>query len=127
MDTVLYCRISFILEVESGDVDLYYHYLGTSNNLPLLPDLHEVIEACKFYMLRRILMRGYVHPIYDLTSQNQFSNVNIIYEGMDRRGGLKRAARVQATNIDADIRRQMSAMSAFSSNLIPLTVLFEKQ
>ena len=117
---------NMFFEFESGDIDLFYHYLGTSNNLPLLPDLYEVIEACKFYLLKRILMKGYIHPVYDLTSQNQFANVNIIYEGMDRRGGLKRAARVQASNIDADIRRQMAAMSAFTSNLTPNAVFLEQ-
>ena len=103
--------------VESGSTTLTFHTIGDANNNPVIPNIHSVIEACKFYILRKLLQYGYKHPIYNLDSNNPYTNVNIIYEGEDRRGGLKRIARSDATVIDHNIRRDLSNMNPIKAAL----------
>ena len=69
---------------------------------PLYPDLNEVEDYLKFYCLRRIILRGYIHPMYSFNILNNTTNINIITE--DARKAAKRS--VNAMN--AEQRRRIS-------------------
>jgi hypothetical protein len=107
---------AMIISIESGDIDIIYshipEYVGIANNISIyIPDNFFVIEALCWYALMQLLMRGYKHPIFEIESNNQNTNVRYIYEGIDGMHGAKRKARVAVTVITRDIREQMSQMT----------------
>jgi len=50
----------------------------TRSHFPLYPDLEEVEEYLKLYCLRRIILRGYVHPLYSFNILNNQTNINVL-------------------------------------------------
>ena len=47
---------------------------------PLIPDNEDVRKAVGAYVMMRLLMRGYIHPILNLRDNNPFTNPGIAYK-----------------------------------------------
>ena len=102
---------------DTGLIRAIFHSIGGNLNAVVIPDIHSYIEACKYFILRKLLQYGYKHPIYSLDVNNPFTNVNILYEGQDGRGGWKRRARLDSTKLDSKIRFELANMTKFSALL----------
>jgi len=85
--------------LKDGTIKVYYRgYITQLSELynvemPLIPDDETLLQAIAHYILLRLLMRGYKHPIYSLNSNNQITNPYILYHGIGNTGGLKQKAR----------------------------------
>lgn len=56
---------------EEGTVTVYYRKLAVDcNSYPMIPDNEKVINACCWYILRNILARGHVHPVFTWKDAN---------------------------------------------------------
>lgn len=69
---------------------------------PLIPHTSQVIENLSWYVLMRILARGYVHPVYSLATQNPLVNPDIRW-----RDTLK-SAKNSINRMDATERASLS-------------------
>lgn len=57
---------------ESGWVHLYYDSFPLDDcNLPLVPDVYEFEEAVSFYIIYKLLSRGYSHPVWNIQTAYQ--------------------------------------------------------
>jgi len=70
---------------EDGEVALLYAALpmefDEANHLwfPLIPDNENVRAAIGWYVITRILYRGYIHPVLNLNSNSPFTNPGLAY------------------------------------------------
>ena len=61
---------------ETGTMRIHYKKLPTvfddelKHEVPLIPDDEKVLFACELYVLYRILVRGYKHPVFNLANNN---------------------------------------------------------
>lgn len=100
---------------EEDTVRLIYHSYVDGNGDIWIPDVHSFIEACKFYVLRKLFHYGYKHNVFTLDGNNPYTNVNILYEGVDGRGGFKRRALNDATVIDSIARMELAGMNQITT------------
>lgn len=77
------------------------------NNLyiPKVPDDAYVIESLKWYLVLQLLYKGYKHPTFNLSDNNEFTNPGLQWEKNKRR------ARNSVNIIDADEREAISKLS----------------
>ena len=108
------------LEVESGTANVVYTVLPMDwdeelgKYLPRVPDVPEVVDNTKWYILRHILARGYKHPVYSLRSNSPYNNPDIRWQQ------TKKEARFRAREMSKEQRRIMAdTMSTFISNSNP--------
>lgn len=72
--------------VASGYLEIVYQKYPTEFNeilgleCPLIPDEFNTREAIVRYILKTLLMRGYVHPLLSLKENNPLTNPGIAYE-----------------------------------------------
>jgi len=65
-----------ISSAETGTMRIHYKKLPTvfddelKHEVPLIPDNEKVLFACEWYVLYRILVRGYKHPVFNLANNN---------------------------------------------------------
>lgn len=87
---------------------------------PMYPDKEDVEEYLVFACLRRILLRGYVHPIYNLNNNNGETNVNFIVER------LKKKARASINRMNNEERRTIGniLVNAYTDQDLDVTRLF---
>jgi hypothetical protein len=79
--------------------------------IPKIPDIAEVQENIAWYVLKHILARGYVHPIYDLKSNSGHLNPHMLWEM------TKKRARNRAKAMDLEDRRALAdVMCSFLAN-----------
>lgn len=63
-----YLKFSF----ETGYVHLYYDSFPLDDcNLPLIPDVYDFEEAVSFYIIYKLLSRGYTHPVWNVQTAYQ--------------------------------------------------------
>lgn len=97
-----------IVEYKSGTAKVVYWALPVewddvlSMWIPKVPDIPEVQENIAWYVLKIILARGYVHPIYSLTTGGELNNPALMWER------TKRRAKNRANAMDADTRSIMA-------------------
>lgn len=90
-----------------GTVIVYYTELPITWDkelnkwMPLVHDNIIIQEAICLYILKRMMLRGYVHSILSLSSNNPMTNVGILYEIG------KKKARNQTWVIDSDTRHNI--------------------
>jgi hypothetical protein len=95
--------------VESGLVTIYYRRLPVEYSedykiwFPKIPDKEEVLECIDWYVLTKILSRGYKHEVYSLTSAQQMLNPDI------RFNETLKSARSAAKAISSDTRRLITS------------------
>lgn len=76
------------LELEEGYVLVKYKSLPAENNtilkqtFPLIPNDEILLEALRVYLLMQILMTGYVHPIYNLSVNNPWTNPQFMFKDL---------------------------------------------
>lgn len=70
--------------------------------IPLIPNVPRVIEAVTYYVLKIILARGYIHPLYSLTTNNPELNPALLWRD------TRKKARISANRMDNEDRRNMS-------------------
>lgn len=104
-------------EIESGEAIVVYASIPldwdetTNMYIPRVPDIQEVIENVKWYILKIILARGYKHPVYSLTTNNPLNNPHLRWEQ------TKRPARLAARRMTKEQRMQMAeVLSEFTSD-----------
>jgi hypothetical protein len=105
------------LEVESGIITIIYskppfEWDDVLNMwFPMIPDNIQVIENILWYVLTRILARGYQHSVYNLTQNNGLTNPDMRW-----RNTIK-SARNACNTMDATKRASMAdILSRFLSN-----------
>jgi hypothetical protein len=69
----------------------------TGTFYPLIPDVEELKIALRLYVIRNILMRGYVHPVMDLKSNSPVTNPAIAFE-QQRRKAIQACGTFNADN-----------------------------
>lgn len=62
---------------KSGEIIVYYNGIATDEEgFPLVPDIYEIKEALSWYILMRMCLRGYKHPVVNFqlaeTEWNKF-------------------------------------------------------
>lgn len=104
------------LEIEKGTANVVYTNLPLDWDdelgmwIPKIPNVPEVIENIKWYVLKIILARGYKHPVYSLVSQNPYNNPDIRWQ--QTIGKAKRAARAISKEQRANMADIMSEFIA---------------
>jgi hypothetical protein len=74
------------LEKNIGNYKLYYHTIPIEFNekfqifVPKIPNRPYVIDNIKWFVLKNILSRGYIHPVYSLGNRNQEYDPNIKWQ-----------------------------------------------
>lgn len=72
--------------VEHGTAELKYKHApyildeDFGLEFPLIPNEHHTKEAIMFFILKTLLMRGYVHPLLNLRDNNPFINPALAYK-----------------------------------------------
>ena len=72
--------------LKNGLVTIYYTKIRTEVDpssgaiIPFIPDDNNFIDACSFKILMELLINGYVHPTYNLTQNNKYTNVGMLYD-----------------------------------------------
>ena len=72
--------------VQDAELTLYYRRLPcvfdfeSNIYIPSVPDDIYVIEAVEWYIIMSLLIRGHKHPIYDIGSNNPFTNPQVQWE-----------------------------------------------
>lgn len=87
---------------------------------PLYPNVDAVEDYLKFYCLRNIILRGYVHPMYSFNILNNETNINVLLKES------KRQAKRALNTIGKEERRRLAniVMRADSDHNIDVTRLF---
>ena len=67
---IRYKCIPFIYDRED---DIYY---------PLIYDVEELRQSVKYYVLKHMLLRGYIHPILNLKENNKYTNPALAYDSL---------------------------------------------
>lgn len=106
-----------VLNKKEGKVRLIYWKLPLEWDdtlgmwIPMIPDEEAVIEHITWYVFKIILARGYIHPVYSLSSRDEDTNPNRLWRN------TKRAARLAAASMDNEGRRIMAeTLSKFMTN-----------
>ena len=76
--------------------------------LPLIPDVDVAQDAIANYVMIKLLGRGYMHPVFNLTSQSPATNPYLAYYGIPGRPGFRQRARIKVKTMDADARERVS-------------------
>lgn len=102
------------LEIPSGTAKIVYWKLPVEWDdilgmwIPMIPDIPEVMENIAWYVLKIIIARGYVHPVYSLTTNSELNNPHLMWER------TKRRAKNRANAMDVDTRAIMAeTLSSF--------------
>ncbi len=105
------------VELKSGTAEIVYRKLPLEWDdvlgiwIPMIPDVEAVIEHITWYVFKIILARGYAHPIYSLTTNNELLNPEV------RWIRTKKAAKLAAKSMDSEARRIMAdRLSSFISD-----------
>lgn len=75
-----------IFDFEEGEVTLYYRAYPfkydqvTKIYFPLVPDNQKLKMAIELYVIKMILSRGHLHPVFDLYSKNEATNPYYLYK-----------------------------------------------
>ncbi|KAF5080360.1 hypothetical protein DSECCO2_120020 [anaerobic digester metagenome] len=99
------------LEKETGTATVVYKRVAMEGDdvtgmwIPMIPDIPEVINNITYYVLKIILARGYVHPIYSLSSNNPITNPDLLW-----RNSLTTAKR-KAKAMDAEKRAKVAEIN----------------
>lgn len=107
-----YCYTTF----ESGTVYVYHSSLDTEldseTNLqyPLIPDDDMLMDAMNWYILRRILEKGYKVPGYSLATSSFYVNPAMQYDGIPGKAGAKAKAINSLIDSDEDDHQIISRM-----------------
>lgn len=105
-----------ITTFEEGTVTFYYDKLpvekdrATGIYYPLVPDDEDILDAISWYILMRILERGYKHPIYNIGNQNPVLCPVMQWEGYRGTPGHKTKARNAAMKMNIEEREDLSRM-----------------
>lgn len=84
---------------------------------PMIPDNSDLVEAISYYILMLYLQHGYKHPVFDLNSNNMFTNPALKYYGADNKSGLRLVARNSVKTLNADERYNLNQrLSMLNSN-----------
>lgn len=94
--TISYASMPIDLDVDSK---LYY---------PLIPDVEPLKEALRWYIMRILLYRGYVHPLFNLKENNPYLNPGMAYDK------VKPKAQVKCNSMNLDRRKNLTnVMNSF--------------
>jgi len=72
--------------VETGTARFYYHIPAVevvdeyNVVMPKVIDDNFVFECVKYFILMRMLQRGYVHPVFTLKENNPFTNAGLLWK-----------------------------------------------
>ena len=72
--------------IKNGVVEVYYTNVKTETDpssgaiIPFIPNDNNFIDACSYKVLMELILNGYVHPTYNLTSNNKYTNVGMLYD-----------------------------------------------
>lgn len=97
--------------VETGTATFYYHIPAVEPIddykivMPKVPNDIFVINAVKWFIMVKLLQRGYVHPIFNLKENNPFTNPGIAWNN------AKFEARNSVSTMDQNERRVISEMT----------------
>lgn len=89
--------------VATGEIEIIYKKYPTEFNdvlaleLPVIPNEFDTKEAIASFILKTILMRGYIHPILNLKENNSITNPGIAYKNHKRLSRIN----LNAPNVDA--------------------------
>lgn len=95
-------------ECEPEDLVCYYTQLATEYDpdnrvyYPLIPDAEGLLDAIDYFIMKRLLERGYTHPSMSLSSNNPLTNPGLAWETK------KKQARLSVSTIDPNVRHQIS-------------------
>jgi hypothetical protein len=95
---------------EEGDIIFHYRSIPIEYDkvndrvIPQIPDDAYVIEALQWFIILKLLYKGFKHPVFDLSTSNEFTNPGIQWEKNKKR------ARNSVNIIDADERNQISVL-----------------
>lgn len=79
--------------------------------IPLVPNTFQVIDNVTWYVLKLILARGYIHPLYSLTTNNPLLNPSLLWRD------TVKGARLSINSMDSEERKIMSnVLSNFLTN-----------
>jgi len=110
-----------IAGVRNATLRVHYYKLATvydneiKMTIPMVPDNEKILKAVEFYILFRVIARGYKHPVYTLNSHLSSNNPSKLWE----KWRLK--ARNSAISVDheaAEIHRRISASMLLDPNTI---------
>ena len=113
------------LESNNGTYKLFYKTLPVEFNdkfqiyCPKVPDKQHVIDNIKWFVLKNILSRGYVHPVYSLGNRNPEYDPNLKWQNTLNK------ARVQLSEMDntdrnniANINMQFITRPSYNTNQV---------
>lgn len=101
-----WCTTTF----KEGTLILHYRIPPTEYDkftgmlIPKVPDDTYVIEAINWYIILHVLYKGFQHPVFNLNSNNEFTNAGMQWEKNKKR------ARNSVNVIDADEREEISLL-----------------
>jgi hypothetical protein len=104
--------------VRYGTIEIKYKHLPNIMDemfgiqFPIIPDGHHTKEAIMWFILRTILMRGYIHPILNLKENSPFTNPAIAYKQE------RLAATIELSSPNRDSREKW---------IYPMSALFGKR
>ena len=79
--------------------------------IPMIPNKFKVVQNITWYVLKLILARGYIHPLYSLTTNNPLLNPSILWRDTTK------GAKLAINSMDNEERRIMAdTLSRFLSN-----------
>ncbi len=109
--------VTVILNVKTIPIEYDVQY---NMYFPLMPDKIDVLTYLTYYCLRKLMVRGYKHPFYNLDINNGNTNINFL---VDR---SKRAAVLSINRMNNEQRRRISNIlsRADVSPKVDLTRLF---
>jgi hypothetical protein len=95
---------------EEGDIVFHYRIPPVEYDkfndiiIPKVPDDAYVIEALQWFIILKLLYKGFKHPVFSLDGNNEFTNPGIQWEKNKKR------ARNSVNIIDADERENISKL-----------------
>ena len=96
------------LDIEEGTVTLSYASIPIDLDVdsklyyPLIPDVQPLKDALKWYIMRILLYRGYIHPLFNLKENNPYLNPGMAY---DKAAPI---ARVKCNSMNLDRRKNLA-------------------
>jgi hypothetical protein len=74
------------IPIKNGKITLYFDSLpveldcDTGKYYPLIPNVEALKIALRWYIMRNVLMRGYIHTVFNLKENNAFVNPAMAFE-----------------------------------------------
>jgi len=96
------------LDIEEGNLTLAYASMpidldvDTKLYYPLIPDIEPLKEALRWYIMRLLLYRGYIHPMFNLKDNNPYTNPGMAYDK------IKYVARAKCNTMNLDRRKNLA-------------------